>query len=163
MQIDKNLTKQLPKNGNDVEGAKKLVALGYPAIAPVLPHLFQWLENGSPVAESVIQPFFAKLGAPAQDLVCKALEAPVKPALKHRLLRYVLPSWPREALITLPLEPLLQQYDFYGLDVWALKLMIDKDIQAHASLEEWRRFKLRHLKEQVAALECSIASNDVIN
>lgn len=153
MKIDKNLTTRLPKNGNDVEGAKELLALGYPAIAPVLPHLFQWLETGGPVVESVIQPFFAELGAPARDLVCKALEASVKPALKYRLLRYVLPAWPREALITLPLEPLLQQYDFYGVDVWALKLMIDKNIPAHCGLEEWRELKVRQLKEQLWVLE----------
>lgn len=61
------------------------------------------------LVESVIQPFFAELGAPARDLVCKALEASIKPALKYRLVRFVLPAWPREVLVTLPLDPLLQQ------------------------------------------------------
>ncbi|MGJ9420705.1 hypothetical protein ACHAC9_23580 [Massilia sp. CMS3.1] len=153
MKIDKKLTSRLPKNGNDVEGVKELLALGYPAIAPVLPHLFQWLETGGPVVESAIQPFFAELGAPARDLACKALEASIKPALKYRLLRYVLPTWPRDVLITLPLEQLLQQYDFYGLDVWALKLMIDKRIPGHSELEEWRKFKIRHLKELLEVLD----------
>jgi len=92
MKIDKDLTARLSKNGNDVDGAKELLALGFPAIVPVLPHLFQWLETGGPLVESVIQPFFATLGAPARDLACKALEAEVKPALKYRLVRYVLLS-----------------------------------------------------------------------
>ena len=153
MKIDKNLTSRLPTNCNDVERVNELLALGYPVIAPVLPHLFQWLETGGPVVESAIQPFFVKLGAPARDLACKALEASVKPALKYRLLRYILPAWPRDVLITLPLEPLLQQYDADGLDVWALKLMIDKSIPAHRSLEEWRELKIQHLKERLEVLE----------
>jgi hypothetical protein len=152
MKIDKNLTTRLPKNGNDVDGARELLALGYPAIAPVLPHLFQWLDTGGPLVDSVIQPFFAELGAPARDLVCEALGAAIKPALKYRLVRYVLPAWPREVLVTLPLEPLLQQYDFYGLDVWALKLMIEKKIPAHSELAEWRELKIKHLKERLQAL-----------
>lgn len=153
MKIDTQLTARLPKNGNDIDGAKELVALGYPAIAPVLPHLFQWLETSAPIVETVIQPFFTGLGAPARDLVCKAIAAPVKPALKYRLLRYVLPAWPRESLLTLPLEPLLQQYDSYGLDIWALKLMIDKRIPAHSDLEEWRQIKISLLSEQLKVLE----------
>ncbi len=153
MKIDKNLTAKLPRGRNDVESAKVLLALGYPEIAPVLPHLFQWLETDGPVVEAVIQPFFADLGAPARDLACQALEASVKPALKYRLLRYVLPTWPREVLITLPLEPLLQQYDSYGLDIWALKLMIDKKIPAHSCLEEWRRIKITHLEQRLEALQ----------
>lgn len=152
MKIDRNLTSRLPKNGNDMDGARELVALGYPAIAPVLPHLFQWLESGGPLVELVVQPFFAELGAPARDLACIALEATIKPALKYRLVRYVLPAWPREVLITLPLDPLLQQYDYYGLDVWTLKLMIEKNIPAHTGLGEWRKLKISHLKERLDAL-----------
>lgn len=152
MKTDRNLTALLPKNGSDTAGAAQLVAMGYPAVAPVLPHLFQWLESGGPLVDTIIAPFFATLGSPARDLVCKALEAPTKPALKNRLVRFVLPAWPREVLLTLPLEPMLQQYDFYGLDVWTLKLMIDKDIPSHTALDQWRQLKIASLDERLQAL-----------
>lgn len=39
--VDRYLTATLPKDGNDVARAKELLGLGYPALAPVLPHLFR--------------------------------------------------------------------------------------------------------------------------
>lgn len=155
MKSKTDLMFQLPTGRNDVDAAKQMVALGYPALAPVLPKLFQWLgTSGSPV-ELIIRPFFAELGAPARDLVHKALDEQGKPALKYCLLRYVLPSWPRDLLITLPLERLLQQYDFHGLDIWAPKLMLEKKIPTHdglEGLEEWKRLKLARLGEHLSAL-----------
>lgn len=150
-----DLTSRLPRSRTDTHRAEELVALGYPALSPVLPHLFQWLEtSGSPV-ELILRPFFAELGAPARDLACKALEASGKPALKHCLLRHVLPSWPREVLLTLPVEQFLQEYDFHGLDVWALRLMIDKALPSNdgaEGLERWQAHKIARLKEQLDVL-----------
>lgn len=150
------LTARLPKHSGDVDAARELVALGYPEVAPVLPQLFQWLEtNGSPV-ERVIRPFLAELGAPARDLACKALLHPGKPAVKHSLLRYVLTGWPREVVATLPLEGYLYNSgDGYGLDVWALKLMIDMRIPTHDGLEgltQARDFKIARLEAHLAVL-----------
>lgn len=150
-----NLTSLLPTDRNDVDRAKELIALGYPELAPVLPHLFKWLGTSGSDMELVVRPFFAVLGGPARDLVCKALEDRGKPALKHCLLRYVLPSWPREVLVTLPLEQLLQEYDFHGLDIWALKLMSEKSIPTHdglRGLDEWKKFKIARLREQLSLL-----------
>lgn len=155
MQHKTDLTVLLPTDRNDVDGAKELLALGYPELAPVLPHLFQWLGTSGSDVELIIRPFFAELGAPARDLVCKALEDRAKPALKYCLLRYVLPSWPREVVATLPLEQLLQQYDFHGLDVWALKLMSEKRIPTHdglKGLDEWKELKIARLREQLSVL-----------
>lgn len=52
------LTKLLPKNGKDVEGARAILALGFPTIEPVLPSLFQWLETSGSDVELLIRPFF---------------------------------------------------------------------------------------------------------
>ena len=150
------LTKLLPKNSHDVEGVQRLLELGYPALEPILPHLFQWLETNGSEVELALRPFFAKLGAPVRDLACDALLSPVKPALKHSLLRYVLPYWPREVVVTLPLERFLYDSDVLGLDIWALKLMMDMHIPTHdglKGLDECRDFKLARLKEHQLVLE----------
>jgi hypothetical protein len=145
------LTPMLPKHSGDVASAQALVALGYPAVAPVLPHLFQWLEtSGSPV-EVVLRPFFAGLGAPARDLACQALLHKNKPARKETLLRHILPAWPRKVVATLPLEGFLYDSDFHGLDVWALKLMTEKRIPTHdglrtlSAIKEEKTARLRNL------------------
>jgi hypothetical protein len=149
------LTRLLPKDGRDVENARALIALGYPAIEPVLPSLFQWLETSGSEVELVVRPFFAALGEPALDLVRSALESPIKPARKAALLRYVLPSWPREAVAKLEPQLLsyLDGYDFHGLDAWALKLLMQKGLAEDQRLERWRQLKIERLKEQLEALE----------
>lgn len=148
----------LPKDRHDTAGAERLLAFGYPALAPVLPHLFQWLNTSGSEVELVVRRFFAELGAPAATLVAAALEEPSKPALKHCLLRHVLPSWPREEVQALApqLERLLQHYDYHGLDIWALKLMLAHQVPTHdglAGLEEWKRLKRQRLQEHLAALQ----------
>jgi hypothetical protein len=71
---DKNTFNQIAsKNGHDVEGVQRLLELGYPALEPILPHLFQWLETNGSEVELALRPFFAKLGAPVRDLACDAL------------------------------------------------------------------------------------------
>jgi hypothetical protein len=47
---------------------------------------------------------------------------------------------------------LIQTYDFYGLDVWALTLMLSKGIGPVEELERWRELKISKLHEQLAAL-----------
>ncbi|MFG6413903.1 hypothetical protein ACG02S_08345 [Roseateles sp. DC23W] len=150
-----DLTKLLPRNGADIENARALVALGYPMVEPVLTSLLQWLEtDGSPV-EMIIRPFFADLGEPALELVRDALTAPIKPARKHALLRYVLPSWPASVVQKLApeLHGFIQHYDFYGLDVWALRLLVDKGIETHGGNEQWKAQKIERLRELLAVLE----------
>jgi|EndMetStandDraft_3_1072993.scaffolds.fasta_scaffold464540_2 hypothetical protein len=150
-----DLTKLLPTSGTDIENAQAIVALGFPTVEPVLKSLFQWLEtNGSPV-EMIIRPFFAGLGEPALELVRDALMAPIKPARKHALLRYVLPHWPASVIEKLEpeLQGFIQQHDFHGLDVWALLLMIEKGIETHGGNEKWRAHKIARMQELIAALE----------
>ncbi len=150
-----DLTRLLPRNGADVENARAIVALGFPTVEPILKSLFQWLEtSGSPV-EMLIREFFADLGEPALELARDALTAPIKPARKHALLRYVLPAWPAGVIEKLAPELgcLIQQYDFHGLDVWALRLMIDKGIETHGGNEAWKAHKIERLRELLAALE----------
>jgi hypothetical protein len=148
------LTKLLPKSSSDAEGARAIVALGYPTVGPVLKSLFQWLETSGSEVELVLRPFFASLGEPALELVAEALASPTKPARKAAILRFVLPSWPAEVLVKLEpqLVALIEPYDFYGLDVWALKLLIDKGLAKDENLERWRTLKITRLQDQLEAL-----------
>jgi hypothetical protein len=155
MKTRSELTDLRPQGRGDTENAGKILSLGFPAVEPVLPSLFQWLEtNGSPV-ELIMRPFFAHIGEPAFELVRRALRVQTKPALKCCLLRYVLPAWP-PALVS-RLEPeltaMVHNVDFHGLDVWALKLLIDKQIGDQSQWERWRAFKVSRLREHLSAFE----------
>ena len=146
------LTAMLPKNRDDVESARAIVALGYPTVEPVLKSLFQWLETSSSPVELIVREFFAEIGEPALPLVREALQAQIKPARKHCLLRHVLPHWPSEVLEKLggELWNLLQEP--HGLNVWSLKLMLDKGINDRVKLLQWRELFLEDLTEQLEAL-----------
>ncbi len=150
----RELTAMLPRNRHDVEAARKLVAIGLPAVEPVLKSLFQWLETGGSEVEMVIRPFFASAGAPALPLVKDALKAPIKPERKYALLRFVLPGWPRELVAQLENElmSLVRTTDFHGLDVHALSLMVAKRLGDSDELRRWREFKIDRLEQQLKAL-----------
>ncbi len=150
----RELTAMLPRNRNDVEAARKIVAMGLPAVEPVLKSLFQWLETGGSDVEMVIRPFFASAGAPALPLVKDALKAPIKPERKYALLRFVLPEWPCELIAQLESElmSLVRETDFHGLDVHALSLMTAKGVGDRDELRRWRDFKIDRIEKQLDVL-----------
>jgi hypothetical protein len=54
----------IPQHKIDVERAQAVVAAGYPAVAPILPRLLEWLQDYNwPVAQ-VLAPFLASIGSP---------------------------------------------------------------------------------------------------
>jgi hypothetical protein len=54
----------LPRDKFDTPRAEAIVAVGYPAVAPVVPELLAWIQDGNwPVAQ-IIAPFLATIGAP---------------------------------------------------------------------------------------------------
>jgi len=67
MEVD--LRALLPRHKSDCERAKAIVALGYPAVAPVLRDLLGWLQDCNwPVSHS-IAPFLASVGEPVVPLI----------------------------------------------------------------------------------------------
>ena len=48
----------------DVETAERLVALGYPAVAPALPALLEWIQDMNWPVASTLAPFLAAIGRP---------------------------------------------------------------------------------------------------
>ena len=54
----------IPRHKSDVERARAVVAAGYPAVAPILSRLLEWLQDYNwPVAQ-VLAPFLAAIGSP---------------------------------------------------------------------------------------------------
>jgi Domain of unknown function (DUF5071) len=59
----------LPRHKCDCERAQAIIALGYPAVAPVLRDLLEWLQDCNwPVSHS-IAPFLASVGEPVVPLI----------------------------------------------------------------------------------------------
>ena len=54
----------LPRHKSDSEYARAIVALGYPAVAPVLPELLEWLQDCNWPISGQISTFLASIGEP---------------------------------------------------------------------------------------------------
>lgn len=71
--MNENLETLIPKNKSDIEAAEKLVAMGYPKIAPVLPQLMEWVQDYNWPVAKVIAPFLASIGEPLIPEIKKVL------------------------------------------------------------------------------------------
>ncbi|MEQ1488933.1 MAG: DUF5071 domain-containing protein [Terricaulis sp.] len=63
----------LPTNKMDTERATAIVALGYPAVAPVLAELLTWLQDVNWPVASVLAPFLASIGTPLATYALEVL------------------------------------------------------------------------------------------
>jgi hypothetical protein len=150
----RSLKRLLPRNKDDAEGAKALVALGYPAVEPVLPQMLDWLKsNGSPV-ELVMCEFFASLGTRAIPAVQKALGSR-HDGLKYSVVKNVISKWPSEAIAPLKvqLQGLATGSGYYGTDLIALDLLVEHQLADPAWLKEWTEFKTKRLREFLSQAE----------
>lgn len=59
----------LPRTKYDLERAATIVAIGYPAVAPVLPELLEWMKDMNWPVAKIIAPFLATIGAPLAPFV----------------------------------------------------------------------------------------------
>lgn len=150
----KPLKALLPRNKDDVAGARALVDLGFPMVAPVLPQMLDWLKtNGSPV-ELVMREFFVGLGVNAVSVIQRAL-AVRHDLLKDCIVRNVVSQWPREAVapLTTQLQALATGSGFYGTDLVALRLLVEHELADPNWLREWAQFKVKRLRELLAEAE----------
>jgi len=74
MLLPSELHELLPKDKLDLERATALVSIGYPAVAPILPELLEWLRDGNWPVSHVIGPFLASIGAPLTEEVRRILQ-----------------------------------------------------------------------------------------
>ncbi len=64
----------LPQHKADVERASAIVARGYPRVAPVLPELIAWLQDGNWPVAHVVAPFLATIGTPLLPEIRRVLQ-----------------------------------------------------------------------------------------
>ena len=64
MDTGSKLRELLPHEKGDTERAEAIVALGYPAVAPILPDLIEWLQDCNWPVAHVLSPFLAQIGLP---------------------------------------------------------------------------------------------------
>lgn len=70
-----DLTALLPGTKSDIDKAKAVVALGFPAVESALPSLMEWMQDINwPVAQ-VLQPFLARIGAPLEPHIRVVLQS----------------------------------------------------------------------------------------
>jgi hypothetical protein len=71
---DDDIRRLLPTDKCDTDRAQLLVERGYPAVAPILHQLIEWLQDYNwPVAQA-LQPFLASIGTPLIPEIRRVLQ-----------------------------------------------------------------------------------------
>ncbi len=83
----------LPQNKLETEKAQALVALGYPAVEPILPELMAWLQDTNWPVARVIAPFLATIGLPLVPHIRTVFETDDE-CWKMRVMRHLVETSP---------------------------------------------------------------------
>jgi hypothetical protein len=62
--MTRSLSDLMPCSKTETDKASKLVALGYPAVEPVMGEILEWVEDANWPVATVFLPFLARIGAP---------------------------------------------------------------------------------------------------
>ena len=138
----KELIAMMPTNGDDLPAAKRIVDMGYPAVAPVMRDMVRWLRVAkSPVADEFAV-FFARVGAPAVGVIAEGLRKD-NCWLKHRILTAILPEWPVEAIRQLSgdLSMAATHPDAYDNDLHCVAILAQHQLADLKWLKDWISFK----------------------
>ncbi len=133
---------KMPANARDVAAAGSIVALGFPAVGPVLRDMVQSMRVAdSPVAD-LFADFLARLGAPAVPEIAQGLHRE-NIWLRHRIFTRILPHWPAEILAPLKTELscIATQPDAYDNDLLCMELLLKHHLAERDWLAQWLEFK----------------------
>ena len=155
----KTLMADWPRGADDAASASRLVAHGYPALAPVIPDMVRWLKTNG-VVRDVFAASLADAGGSAAEPVRAALAGNHEQQVEH-LIRVVLPGWSREDLRLLEpdLEGWLQRGSLLGLNILALALLQRAGVETHAPIAEWAglfRQRLRAQSDELDRIEAEL-------
>lgn len=70
------LSELVPRHKLDLERAQAAVAAGYPAVAPVLPALLEWVQDMNWPVARVLAPLLASIGVPMEAHIREVLGGP---------------------------------------------------------------------------------------
>lgn len=85
----------LPRHKCDSESAQAIIALGYPAVAPVLPDLLEWLQDCNWPISHAIAGFLVSVGEPVITHVRRVF-AGTDGVWKYWCISRLVREWPRE-------------------------------------------------------------------
>jgi hypothetical protein len=145
----KELLRLMPKNGDDLEGANLIIALGYPSVDPVLHDIVYCLR----IAESSVADAFATFVATIGESAVTAIGHELGKEncwLRHRVFNMILPKWPDEAVLKLRniLTMIATQPDSYDNDIRSLEILAERRLAEIQWLQDWLDFKLERWKER---------------
>mgnify|MGYP001311036072 CR=1 FL=1 len=115
----KQLRQLLPKDAQDAEAARQLVALGPDTLSPIVSDMLRRLkDHESPVVDIYCE-FFARNGERFVGVVGDFLARSSMPDLKNVIVTRILVHWSRDALHELSgtLQMLVTHTDFFNTDL----------------------------------------------
>lgn len=152
-QLRRDLRKSLPQRNDDLDALPRLVALGYPALEPVLFDLLKWMRQPEwPVAKPVVA-VLREIGAqltPAIEQMFRSHDH----AWAAQVIREILEHWPAEAL-----QPLFAQLEqqaihaHFGYDLEALSLLVRKRLITREDARELVQTKRHFLQKELSQVE----------
>lgn len=98
--MKKDVNLPLPRSKNDIDRARQIAKFGFPDVAPVVPELLEWLQDGNWPVSRVLSPFLVSLGhsiLPELRTVLRGQDA----VWKYWCLSLVIAHLPMESLIEL--------------------------------------------------------------
>lgn len=97
----------IPTDKDEVAKARKLIAMGYPAVLPVLPEIFEWVEDANWPVARIFLPFLAGIGAPLAAQVRYVLQSQDEQWKQVVLTHVVAPSEALAHALTVDLHRLI--------------------------------------------------------
>lgn len=98
-----NLEDLIPRDKFDLARAQAAVTAGYPAVAPILERLMEWMQDYNWPVARVLEPLLRSVGAPIVPHIDRVLQSDDL-VWKYWIIQSLVPSIPREAAVPLRAE-----------------------------------------------------------
>lgn len=153
------LLRLMPRDKNDVDGARTIVDIGLPAAAPILPDIIRQLR----VHDSVVAQLFAALLANQPEHCWQHINHELHfgrdDGTKHVIVALIIPQWPLAwlAKVASGLQTTLTHTNFFDTDLRCIDLLERHALCERAWLKSWLDFKSRRLSAH-STLAQSIAA-----
>lgn len=146
----KQLRHVMPKNAQDAEAARDLIALGADVLAPVVPEMLRHLKHHDSPVSAQFRAFFAEHGERYVEHVLVVLSRATLPEVKHAILATVLPAWSRDSVARFSgvLSMLATNPDAWNNDLLSIRLLARHHLADAKWLRQWVNFKLERLHER---------------
>lgn len=153
-QLRRDLRTSLPQSSDDLDAIPRLVALGYPAVGPVLFELLKWIRQPEWPVTKPVAAFLTAIGPPLAPYVEQVFRSHDRAWAAQVMIREVLQHWPAEALV--PLVPHLDQqaiHAHWGNDLEALELLVRNRLITPEYARGLVGSKRRFFQEQLSRIE----------